>query len=438
MRRLDLAPSLPFFPTASELLRAAECVAPWALGLPESDDAAGEWAETGRYHHELAEDLVNESQHVPDVGLYSAEIASLLKDAIDNDRRSAKHITWPDRIMVTVRAELGIKWRSDGFASEAQFVQRAPGERLRGWFAGTADLAYVRHDGVLLVADWKFGPRTKFVGERAKDHRQGWFLALAFATALEVTGSSRDVVVARFEARHVSENGIEVDGIDLTQGDLDDWALTLTGLAKRITSAVDAAPKISAACGHCKAKDACPAWEELELSMTYQAMRVPTVIKELPETLDDVRLLIHVAQAAKTLEADCKDKVKAFMMGNRTPIPVGLGLEWRAVPNAGDKPLQTDEALDAIEAACGKDAVIFQRKATLVSIKKAVRARAGKGSEREDITKEWAESMALDKLRSIGAMVPKGHGYSVREFRTKDKDDKGKGVAGYGTFDDEE
>jgi len=371
MRRLDLLPSLPFFPTASELLRAAECVAPWALGLPESEDAAGEWAETGRYHHELAEDLVNESQHVPDVGLYSAEIAHLLKDAIDNDRRSAKHITWPDRIMVTVRAELGIKWRSDGFASEAQFVQRAPGERIRGWFAGTADLAYVRHDGVLVVADWKFGPRTKFVGERAKNHRQGWFLALAFATALEVTGSSRDVVVARFEARHVSESGIEVDGIDLTQGDLDDWAATLSGLAKRITGAVDAMPKISAACGHCKAKDACPAQTAFETSVMaeVQGANIEALCRP-PVGPDDVRALHHAIAQAEHLAAEWKTWRDAYVLVNG-PVTLGMGIQLEAKPTSRRTVLDTPEAMDAVESVASKAAIVVQRSATCESIKKA-------------------------------------------------------------------
>ena len=57
MRRLDLLPTGPFFPTASELRRAAECVAPWALGLPEAEDVPSEWAESGKRLHVYAETI---------------------------------------------------------------------------------------------------------------------------------------------------------------------------------------------------------------------------------------------------------------------------------------------------------------------------------------------------------------------------------------------
>ena len=48
MRRLDLLPLAPFYPTASELHRAAECVAPWALGLPEAEEAPGNGRSLGQ------------------------------------------------------------------------------------------------------------------------------------------------------------------------------------------------------------------------------------------------------------------------------------------------------------------------------------------------------------------------------------------------------
>lgn len=420
MRRLDLLPSMPFFPTASELLRAAECVAPWALDLPESEDAAGEWAETGRRLHAAAECLVMQLvRHEHFSGNDETALEHVLC-MIDEDRLAARRFVWPDDKSDDLRAELGIRWRSDGFASEAQFVQRAPGERIRGWFAGTADLAYVRHDGVLVVADWKFGPRTKFVGERAKNHRQGWFLALAFATALEVSGSSRDVVVARFEARHVSESGIEVDGVDLTQGDLDDWAAALAGLAKRITSAVDAMPKISAACGHCKAKAECPAWTSMirHVGLEIGGSAAGSLYMP-PASPDDVRVLHRAIDAGEHYVEEWKKWREAYVLVNG-PVALGMGIQLEAKPTSRRTVLDTPEAMDAVESVAGKAAIVVQRSATCDSIKKAVRDAAGDGivsTADRNKAKKVAEEQAFAALIAAGAIRESGKTYTVREVR---------------------
>ena len=424
MRRLSLAPSQPYYPTASELYLAAECVAPWALGLPESEDAAGEWAETGRRCHRIPELIVD--GYVAQAIVESAALKyawSDVQDAIKADRDAAKCIDWPDGVRVTVRAEQGIKWRSDGFASEAQFAQRAPGERIRGWFAGTADLAYVRHDGVLVVADWKFGPRTRFIGERAKNHRQGWFLALAFATALEVAGSSRDVVVARFEARHVSENGIEVDGHDITQGDLDDWAATLAGLAKRITGAVDAMPRISAACGHCKAKAECPAWDVLETQAMTEMVDVYSgqvdALCRPPQGPDDARVLHYAIEQGEHLTAEWKKWRDAYVLVNG-PVALGMGIQLEAKPTSKRIVLDTPEAMDAVESVAGKAAIVVQRSATCDSIKKAVRDATGediKSTADRNKAKKAAEEQAFAALIAAGAIRESGKTYTVREVR---------------------
>jgi Protein of unknown function (DUF2800) len=421
MRRLDILPSAPFFPTASELLRAAECVAPWALGLPVSEDAAGEWAETGRACHRIPELLVDGFAAQAFVESTALKYAwSSVQDAIAVDRSNAKCFEWPDRIRVTVRAEMGVAWRSDGFASEAKFVQRAPGERMRGWFAGTADLVYVRHDGVLVVADWKFGPRTKFVGERAKNHRQGWFLALAFATALEISGSSRDVVVARFEARHVSDSGIEVDGHDITQGELDDWAATLMGLAKRITDGVDAAPRISAACGHCKAKDACPAWTSMTRHVGLEIGGSTAVSLYMPPTSpDDVRVLHRAIEAGEHYVEEWKAWRDAYVLVNG-PVSLGMGIQLEAKPTSKRSVVDTPEAMDMIESVAGKAAIVVQRSATCDSIKKAVRDATGEGitsTADRNKAKKAAEEQAFAALIAAGAIRESGKTYSVREVR---------------------
>lgn len=414
MRRLDLMPSAPYFPTASELLRAAECVAPWALGLPESEDGAGEWAETGRRLHGFAE-AIAKGEYIAITGCLPNEerIVEHLLVAIAGDALALKTGT-------ELHVEQGIKWRPDFPAPIAEFVQRAPGERLRGWFSGTADLAYVRHDGVLVVADWKFGPRTRFVGERAKNHRQGWFLALAFATALEISGSSRDVVVARFEARYGSESGIEVDGYDITQGELDDWAVTLAGLAKRITGATDAMPRISAACGHCKAKEACPAWNAMEQAIVVDVMgRAETALLEPPRDPSDVRALHHAIALVEHCAAEWKVWRDAYVL-SIGPVALGMGLRLEAKPTSKRSVLDTPEAMDMIEAVVGKAAIVMERSATCDSIKKAARDAAGDGiastSDRNK-AKKSAEENAFAKLIEGGAVRESGKTYTVRECR---------------------
>lgn len=426
MRRLDLLPSMPFFPTASELPRAAECVAPWALGLPESEDEPGEWAERGRYQHELAEDLVNESQHVPDLGLYSVAIAHLLKDAIDADRRAAKCIVWPDRIRVTVRSEVGAKWRSDGFYDEAELCERAPGERLRGWFSGTADLVYVRRDGVLVVADWKFGA-MEHLREPAEESCQGFFLALAFCRLLEITGSSADVVVARFEKRIVSENGIEVDGYDITQGELLQWHNMLAGLAGRIVKAESAAPRISAACGHCKAKAECPSWNQLETSAVV-AFANPSSdefisLCRMPETDEDARLMHHAIKAGEGVVKEWKRLREVYILAHADGLVVGLGLKLKAIPSKDREILDTPEGLDAIERIV-PGSIIVQRKATLPSIAKAAREAVdgiASTSDRKK-TKDAKEKDAFALLIEAGAVIDKGKKLSVCTVRSDEKD----------------
>jgi hypothetical protein len=68
---------------------------------------------------------------------------------IDDDRSMARQFVWPDGRSASLRAEVGIKWRPGALEDEAALCERRPGERLQGWFSGTVDLAYVRHDGVL-------------------------------------------------------------------------------------------------------------------------------------------------------------------------------------------------------------------------------------------------------------------------------------------------
>ena len=117
MRRLDLLPLAPFYPTASELHRAAECVAPWALGLPEAEEAPG----NGRC---LDAGCMRRRSAIPDF-------------------RCAEYNDLPTSMMLIQAAITSIapRWRQDGFGlwrarrrlapwlsdDEARLVQREPG-----------------------------------------------------------------------------------------------------------------------------------------------------------------------------------------------------------------------------------------------------------------------------------------------------------------------
>jgi hypothetical protein len=426
MRRLDLLPSSPFFPTASELRRAAECVAPWALGLSEAEEASSEWAEQGRRLHAAAEVISKGDECADPLSfLLPDEVASGIKmlEAIHvlvkADFGAAKYgkNTW--------HTEQGIKWRPGVLEDEAALCERQPGERLRGWFSGTVDLAYVRHDDVLLVADWKFGPRELVNGEPAKDSCQGFFLALAFCQALGITGSSDAVVVARFERRMVSEDGIEVDGHDITWGELCAWRDVLEGLAKRITSAVDAAPKLSAACGHCKAKEGCPSWLALETSILAEISTANIEsLCQPPRNDDDARALYHAIDAGKRLVATWDKWQDAYVLTHEEGVVVGLGLKIKAIPTKDREVIDTPEGLDAIGRIV-PGSIIVQRKATLGSIKAAARDGAGSGitsaSDRAK-TKDAKEKDAFALLIEAGAVIDKGKKLTVREVRSDEKE----------------
>ena len=214
MRRLDLLPLAPFYPTASELHRAAECVAPWALGLPEAEEAPGEWAEFGRRMHEAAERL-------PKPFTLPAEFL----------RRFAQHSTDelsrpPSKPIAPTLAAVGTSLASSkaslgvlAFLTTRRSSYNASQGASSRLVSGTVDLAYVRADGVLVVVDWKFGPREHINGEPAQDSCQGFSWRLRCARRFEIRCSSPSWL-ARFERRMVREDGIEVDGHDITQGEL--------------------------------------------------------------------------------------------------------------------------------------------------------------------------------------------------------------------------
>jgi hypothetical protein len=410
MRRLDLLPSAPFYPTASELHRAAECVAPWALGLPEVEEVPGEWTEMGRHLHEVAEEIcAYKGERLPLLGANKV-IGQHITEAVKADtlllKRGADGVFY---------VEQGLQWRPGFPDDETRLVTRAPGERERGWFSGTVDLAYVRADGVLVVIDWKFGERTRWIGERAKDHAQLWTLALALATALGIRGSSENVIVARVEARHVNEDGIEVDGHDLTQGMIDAWADTLRKLARRIDAATDAAPKLSAACGRCRAKEACPAWAGLLMDIMAHNSATAS-LSGPPQSAYDVRLLYHAAEAAKSAIENWEQWVQAWCLVHPEGVEIGLGLKLQARERASRAVVQTSEAMALIEEVAGAGAIEVKRKSSIGVIEKAVKEAAGAGitskSDRDKARRAAVDS-AIARLVEGGAIQEKGAKWGV-------------------------
>jgi hypothetical protein len=419
MHRLDILPSKPFYPTASELHRAAECVAPWALGLPEAEEAPGEWAEYGKRMHGIAETVARNIAFVATTES-EAQVLRYLQEAIALDRCAVRMVPGSPASSDPWLVEQGLQWRPGFPNDEARLVTRAPGERERGWFSGTVDLAYVRADGVLVVVDWKFGERTRWIGERAKDHAQLWTLALALATALGIRGSSENVIVARVEARHVNEDGIEVDGHDLTQGMLDAWADTLRKLARRIDVATDAAPKLSAACGRCRAKEACPAWQALEVSVFAEVSgnNMEALIRP-PVNSSDVRALYHATEAAKSAVENWAQWIEAWCLVRPEGIEIGLGLKLCASEVGEDRVITTPEAMDAIERELGPGVVVSEtkRKTTLKAIDASVGKRPAiadiKSSHDRKVARERAIESVRARLGELGAIRRKGSRWGV-------------------------
>jgi len=353
----------PFLPTASTLAAAAECVAPWSLGLAE-EERESEAATWGRLCHAGAEALARPTAGMPrtaavaavgtvngtwadvdkldrvlrqvEVVLAADEGARLMVEAVDSDIGGS----WPKVWLV----EQGVQWRPSFPDGEARLVQRTPGERARGWFSGTADLVYMRADGVLVVVDWKFGWLTKRDGDPAQYHAQLWFLALALATAFGLDLSDPRRIVARVEARHVDEEGVEVDGADITAGDLLAFGDELAKLEQRIRAGE--APRIGQACGKCKAQTACPAWASLEAQATERigSALPPSLLRDVPKTHEEAAMAWRAVQALEGAAPIVRRNLEAHVR-TAGPVDLGMGLELQAKVTKG-----RDEALDTPEA----------------------------------------------------------------------------------------
>lgn len=408
-----LAPSTPFYPTASELHIARECVAPWSLGLPEAPNVPNEAMKRGSEGHAIAERIANGEAVATSEPWIRAMVEML---DIDHAMAEPRGSLGPPTLWAVER---GIALRIGFGGVEAEFVERRPGERLRRAFAGTVDLAYVRADGVLVLADWKFGEYAMRLGETAENHTQLWFLALAFAAVLKLTASSASTIIARVEVRHVSDTGIIVDGYDITQGELDAFEASLDELDRQIRSGHLSTPRRSQACGRCRARASCPAWEQLETSLL--ASIDSEALARPPATDEEALLMRHAIERTESMAAIWAEQYRAYLITRPQGIPVGLGLTEKAILSTRRAVLDTPESIEVIERIAGESAIVAKKSATIATIKAAVRERAGVGIvSRSDRKKaqDCAEREVFGQLGALGAVQASGGGYVIKLVRS--------------------
>ena len=436
MRSLPLlSPSKPGYPTASELYRARECIAPWALGLPE-ERTPNEYAERGRMCHTIADMLVcgNTAATIQASESVAGVAWSAVQDMIHADQSNAKCIVWPDNIRVAVRSEVGIRYRP-GYPDVAEFVEREPGQRFEGWLSGTADLVYVRANGVLVVADWKFGRKDQCepidgCGDEDDGNLQLLFLALAFATALEITGSSEGVIVARIELRFVDEDGMHVDGRDVTWGELCAFADELGALAERIDAGGSSLPRdpfewTSHACNRCASKAHCPAPKTIGQSLLEAATKhVESMLSGPPRDAEHAREYRDGIKALEMARDDLEERYKAFLVQNPEGVPIGLGM--REVARKVERPnlVLTEAAQAAIRAKYGEGA--------FVSRPSIGRIRAVKKAEKKTWSAADMRKLKADidaELKKEGLLLaPSVSTRAVIQQMKRDKDGKDKWV----------
>ena len=426
MRSLPLlSPSKPGYPTASELYRARECIAPWALGLPE-ERTSNEYAERGQRLHEGAANValagdVDQWLNAQFAGISSCERESVslmmwrVSDFIAKDHAAAvknKQMSW--------FVEQGIRYRP-GYPDVAEFVERKPGQRFEGWFSGTADLVYVRADGVLIVADWKFGRKDQV--EPAEENCQLLFLALAFATTMGIASSSEGVIVARIELRFVDEDGVHVDAEDVTWGELCAFADELGALTERIDAG--AAPKISHACGKCPSKAHCPAWEQLELALYGEALNSTTdMLLGPPRDAEHAREYRNGIEALRRGLEDLEERYKAFLVQNPEGVPIGLGM--REVARKVERPnlVLTEAAQAAIREKWGDAA--FTSRPSIGRIRAAEKAKKKQWSAAD--WKKRKEELAAEMIAAGLLLAPSVSTRAVIQQMKRDKDGKDKWV----------
>lgn len=185
-------------------------------------------------------------------------------------------------------------------------------------------------------------------------------------------------------------------------------------------------PHISAACGKCKAKANCPAMLALETSVMAEVSG--TNIEALtrpPQSAEDAAALHYAIASARGCADEWRRWLEAYVM-TRGPVPIGLGLSLKALPQSRRAVVPTPEAMDLIERVAGKGAIVVERSATCESIKKAARDAAGKGIEStadRNKAKAKAEAETFAALIAGGAVRETGQAFAVRVVRSNEEEE---------------
>lgn len=405
--------SLPLLPSASRLAGAAVCVAPWSLELPRRETTS-EAAEMGRHFHSIAEEIAAfRGERLPMLGANKAIVEHIAK-VVRADALAMKQGS--DGVWFV---EQGIRYRRSFPLDEAELCERTPGQEERGWFSGTADLVYVRADGVLVVVDWKFGHLTERLGDPAEEHWQLWMLALALATYFGIVEREGSRIVARVELRHVDEEGCRVDGADVTAGELAAFAASLAEIEARIEAGEG--PHIGQACGRCSARHACDAYQ----GMTSKAIEAITgaapssPLFGLPTTPEEAVALWRMVEAIAGALPLARANVETFARAHG-PLPLGMGLELRAKATKGrDDALDTPEAIAAAEALLGVPAASFTRATTSKgAMLKAWAQKSGKGATSADGRK------VVKALKEAGVIVEGAPGVRLEVIRQEESEEE--------------
>ena len=273
--RLDRAVAT-FFPTASSLDIAFECIYPWAPGVVRLDREIG-IARLGSAFHAAVQRVIDGV--TPDA------------PTIDLPGLVLMYRMTPEESVTLTRMVAGWEewWQgrgaASGVASEVAFAynpQTDTARRIRsaghrdysdvrwGEFAGTADLVRLV-DGVPTVCDWKCG-QPRYV-TKVDDNRQLRFLALCAARE-----HSR-FTEATAEIAFVDEDGnVRLEGRDFDAFDLAAIAGEMAALAARLIDQDDQdkpepreGPRPGPQCSDCPAVASCPKSQEALAQVEPQA-----------------------------------------------------------------------------------------------------------------------------------------------------------------------
>jgi len=423
VRRLDVLQS---YPSISKLALAACCVAPWTQGYERRDSAGDEAAFGNKLHGHFAALALGgsvegeiERWHGPPEGAW--ETLEHVDEALTKDGMSLQYGT-------SMHVERGVSY--DPATGRAEFADRKPGEELRGRFAGSADLVYLRTDHVLVVVDWKTGAQQARL-EDVDTHWQLWTLGLAFARALRHAGP------LRLELRHVSAEGIRVDGVDVAPDELLEHEVRLGALARRLDSYERPHPGAWCRERYCPCVASCRAQLELVRAVKEDIAEElpPEVLTETPLDDDGFRMLDTLIDAVESWLIKAKERRKAYLLTRPQGVEILPGIVRRVKAVTREEAIESDAAAELIRsvflAAAGEAGDL-----ALEAVKRAVGIRITKGAVEkaaghvaDKLTVAIASSSdrrkartaakheLLEELRRLKVLIPAGSSYKLEKVK---------------------